>query len=56
MYRTQDIKGKSERKLVDVFTVSGSMKIHIELLHAIIDHLHLIVAHHPIQRKETESE
>lgn len=32
---------------VDEFTLFWSIEFHIELLHAIIDHLHLIVTHHP---------
>lgn len=24
------------------------MEMHIELLHAIIDHLHLVITHHPV--------
>ena len=29
------------------FTFFRSMEIHIEFLHAIIDHLHLVITHHP---------
>lgn len=27
------------------------MKIYIELLHPIINHLHLVITHHPVQPK-----
>lgn len=34
-----------------IFTLTRSMEINIELLHAIIDHLYLVVAHHPKKPK-----
>lgn len=36
---------------VDEFTLFWSIEFHIELLHAIIDHLHFIVTHHPSSHK-----
>lgn len=33
------------------FTASGPVEMHIELVHAIIDRLHLVITHHPISRK-----
>lgn len=36
------------------FTFIRSLKMYIELLHAIIDHLHFVIAHHPIQTNPTK--
>lgn len=45
-------KKKPEMGIWRWFTLFRSMKINIELLHAIVDHLHLVIAHHPNLHKK----
>ena len=37
------------------FTLTGSMKLYIKLLHPIINHLHFVIAHHPVKTQKNPS-
>ena len=50
-YFTSTITRKKKRTMKEEFTLIGSMEMDIKLLHSIIDHLHLVVTHHPIKNK-----
>ena len=41
------MKMKKVTEGVQKITVFWSVKFHKELLHAIVDHLHLVITHHP---------
>lgn len=51
MLKAQASYRETKTKKNERFTVIRSMEMHIELIHAIIHHIHLVIAHHPINFK-----
>lgn len=45
------IELKRKEKGDQKYTLFRSMKFHVELLHPVVHHLHLIIAHHPTKPK-----
>ena len=43
-----------ERDEEGILTVFRAMEVDVELLHPIVDHIHLVIAHHPEQETKEE--